>query len=86
MNSADIKAAYSKFTGQASSPYNAIEKMNIQNLKLQGQVSKLEEKMDNYHKWDITADKISFRWAVFFCVAGSVLGAIIGTILGKIFL
>lgn len=60
--------------------------MNIQNVDLQEQVSKLEEKMDNYQKWDVTADKTSFRWAVFFCVAGSVLGAIIGTILGKIFL
>lgn len=86
MNSADIKAAYSKFADPTSSPYDAIEKMNIQNVDLQEQVSKLEEKMDNYHKWDVTADKTSFRWAVFFCVAGSVLGAIIGTILGKIFL
>lgn len=86
MNAADIKVAYSKFINQTSSPYDAIERMNIQNADLQEQVLKLEEKMDNYHKWDMTADKISFCWAVFFCVAGSVLGAIIGTILGKIFL
>lgn len=86
MNSADIKAAYGKFLDQTPSPYDAIERMNIQNADLQEKVIKLEEKIDQYHTWEVSADKTSFKWAIFFCVAGSILGAIIGTILGKIFL
>ncbi len=86
MSSADIKAAYGKFLSQASSPYDAIERMNVQNADLQEQVSELEKKIDQYHTWEVSADKTSFRWAIFFCVAGSILGAIIGTVLGKIFL
>lgn len=86
MNSSDIKAAYGKFINHTSSPYEAIERMNIQNASLQDQVLKLEGKIDQHHTWEVGADKKSFKWAVFFCVAGSVLGAIIGTVLGKIFI
>ena len=44
MNSADIKAAYSKFTGQASSPYNAIEKNEYSKFKVAGTSLKIGRK------------------------------------------
>ncbi len=85
MNASDIKAAYEKIFNHTLSPYDTIEKMNIQNASLQKQVVTLEDKIDKYHSWEVSADKTSFRWAIFFCLAGSVLGAIIGTVLAKLF-
>lgn len=84
MDSADIKATYGKFFNQELSPYDIIERLNRHNANLQDQISKMEEKIDQYHAWDIGADKTSFKWGIFFCVAGSILGAIIGTVLGKV--
>lgn len=80
MTAYDMQSSYTdKFkSNDIMSLFKMLEKANFK-------IENLQDKIESHNKWSISADKKSFRWAIFFCVAGAFLGAIFGELFGLLF-